>query len=252
MAKKSPERAPAFQFYPGDWLSCSSIAMMSSAQEGGYIRLICYDWKDDGVYDDRPGLARLARVKEPELDLILGKFIAHPKKPNFLTHTRVQKERLKQKKNRKKKSISGKLGAKKRWQKPRNQPDIEDSECHTGAIQMPLAKDGSSPSPSPSERSISKDILEGYQLRLGKIFNRRVTTKWKPKEIKELKAVGPIEEEDFQALERFYAFDHPKDDDWRRQSLPALINNLSGEIDKAKRWKPPHVHGDQYEEDREF
>ena len=38
-------KSPAFQFYPNDWLSSPRITMMSPAEEGAYIRLLCYDWQ---------------------------------------------------------------------------------------------------------------------------------------------------------------------------------------------------------------
>ena len=39
-------RPPAFQFYPNDWLSSPTILLMTPAQEGAYIRLLCYCWSD--------------------------------------------------------------------------------------------------------------------------------------------------------------------------------------------------------------
>jgi uncharacterized protein YdaU (DUF1376 family) len=58
-------RAPAFQFYPGDWLSSASILLMSPAQEGAYIRLLCHCWlsEDCGIPDDEEALAELSRLR---------------------------------------------------------------------------------------------------------------------------------------------------------------------------------------------
>ena len=39
-------RSPAFQFYPNDWLSSQNITLMTPAEEGAYIRLLCYAWAD--------------------------------------------------------------------------------------------------------------------------------------------------------------------------------------------------------------
>lgn len=58
--------APAFQFYPGDWLGSTSIALMSPAEEGGYIRLLCHAWNDEkcSLPDDDDALAQLSRLGE--------------------------------------------------------------------------------------------------------------------------------------------------------------------------------------------
>jgi len=264
MAKKKLDKSPAFQLYPKEWLSCSTVMRMTPRQEGGYIRLICLDWQDDGILDDRTVIAYLSRLNDDELDLLLGKFIAHPKKADYLTHPRVQKERRKQKENRRKKSVSGKKGAQKRWSKDTQDADNQgayeaskgDGGANGGAKKVPMAND-SSPSSiaftsTTTEESISKDILKGYIDRINQIFNRRPSTNWKPKEIKELKSVGEIEEEDFLLLEKYYAFDHPAGNDYRRQKLSTFVNNLRDEIDRAKRWKPPAQHGDNYSDDAQF
>jgi len=152
MAKKKLDKSPAFQLYPKEWLACSTVMRMTPRQEGGYIRLICLDWQDDGILDDRTVIAYLSRLNDDELDLLLGKFIAHPKKADYLTHPRVQKERRKQKENRRKKSASGKKGAEKRWSKDPQTPDNQgayeaskgDGDANGDAKKVPLANDGSS------------------------------------------------------------------------------------------------------------
>lgn len=58
--------APAFQFYANDWLADINVTMMSPAQEGAYIRLLCYAWKDPdcSLPDDDDQLAILSRLGE--------------------------------------------------------------------------------------------------------------------------------------------------------------------------------------------
>ncbi len=37
-------KAPAFMLYCGDWLSSTTILLMTPAEEGAYIRLLCHAW----------------------------------------------------------------------------------------------------------------------------------------------------------------------------------------------------------------
>lgn len=90
-----------------------------------------------------------------------------------------------------------------------------------------------------------------YKGKIGLWFNRRESTKWTKKELKALKEIGEIDDEDFETLEKYYTVDISKDD-YRRQTIATLLNNWPGELDRARNYKPPHQHGDQYEEDREF
>lgn len=57
---------PAFQFYPGDWLSSLKIQLMTPAEEGAYIRLLAYAWQaeDCGLPDDDLQLSVLSRLGE--------------------------------------------------------------------------------------------------------------------------------------------------------------------------------------------
>ncbi len=58
-------KSPAFQFYPSDWLSSTSVALMTPAEEGGYIRLLCHEWaqSDCGLPNNDEVLAELSRLK---------------------------------------------------------------------------------------------------------------------------------------------------------------------------------------------
>lgn len=61
MAKNKP---PAFQFYPDAWLSSTSIALMSLAETGAFLNLLCHAWmaEDCGLPDDDEQLAILSRL----------------------------------------------------------------------------------------------------------------------------------------------------------------------------------------------
>jgi uncharacterized protein YdaU (DUF1376 family) len=106
-------RSPAFQFYPNDWLSSLKIALMSPAEEGAYIRLLCYAWADldCSLPDDDTVLAQLSRLGEGWLNggstVIRKCFEAHPEKEGRLVNMRLLEERRKQEAWREKSRIGG-------------------------------------------------------------------------------------------------------------------------------------------------
>lgn len=112
-------KCPAFQFYCKDWLSSPKIAMMTPAEEGAYLRLLCYCWDDIdcSIPNDSLMLARLSRLHDfwtNSEQIILSCFVDHPTKIGYLTNMRLQKELQKQKNWRKKCSEAGKMSAAKR------------------------------------------------------------------------------------------------------------------------------------------
>lgn len=75
-------------------------------------------------------------------------------------------------------------------------------------------------------------------LRLGKLFKRKPSTIWSKKEIKALKAIGKIDPPDLELLENYYREKIPADSDYRRRDLQTLLNNFTGEVDRARNHKP--------------
>lgn len=103
-------RTPAFQFYPGDWLSSTNVSLMSPAEEGAYIRLLCYMWNDPNcsLPDDDQVLAVLSRLGDEGWlkggSTIKACFI---KKGNFFFNKKLLNERKKQTLWRKKSQQGG-------------------------------------------------------------------------------------------------------------------------------------------------
>jgi uncharacterized protein YdaU (DUF1376 family) len=72
-------KRPAFQFYPADWLS--GTILLTPAQKGAYIDLLCYAWLEDdcGLPDDDRKLAVLSGLRNQWISLSGGireKFVA--------------------------------------------------------------------------------------------------------------------------------------------------------------------------------
>lgn len=119
---------------------------MDSAQEGAYIRLLAYDWTNNGIPEDKEASRKLSRLPDGSaIEPVLACFQKHPRKEGFLTHSRLQHERRKQSEHRKERKESGLKGAKKRW------------HSYRSAIQQPMAKNGSSSSSSSSIGTYTAD-----------------------------------------------------------------------------------------------
>lgn len=68
------------------------------------------------------------------------------------------------------------------------------------------------------------------QIRLGKLFKRRDTTKWSDKEIKAFKAIGEIPEDELVLVEKY----HASKAEYRRRDIQTLLNNWNAEVDRAR------------------
>jgi len=115
----SSGKAPAFQFYPKDFLTDGKVLMMSAEMRGLYITLLCIDWLEDGFpkhcllklagFDwlgDDGGIRSGSEIEAQLLDC----FVAHPKKEGWITNPRLQKERQAQIERRKERARSGQKG----------------------------------------------------------------------------------------------------------------------------------------------
>ena len=177
------EKRPSFQFYPKDVLSDAEAMSMPNEAFGIYFKLLCYDWVNDGIPNDKKTIMRIAgfdwtdfqgNMRDPEdydtcLNHVCSKFIAHPSKKGFLTNPRLLKERKKQDDFIKKKENAGKKGAEKRWGKPKKKPIAKNST----PIVSPLAKDSSSSSSSSSSNKKKKKQKENTPSEIAKKFFNR-------------------------------------------------------------------------------
>lgn len=146
------EKSPAFQLYPGDFLSDERVMLMNDAQVGVYMRLICTCWREGSIPADLELAARLGgRVKatDEEVQFVLECFSVDPDDSTRLKHKRLEEERSRQAEYRLKKSASGKKGARSRWQTDGTAIAPPSSE-NGSAIVSPMANDGSSSSSSSS------------------------------------------------------------------------------------------------------
>lgn len=155
-------KSPAFQFYVNDWLSSPKIMLMTPAEEGAYIRLLCYAWSDPdcSLPDDDEELSALSRLGEGWFKGGSSKvrkcFEPHPEIPGRLVNQRLLEEREKQEEWREKSRAGGIKSGESRRSKPtkRTKPPLK------GGSQMVEPNTNSSSSSSNKRSSITSVIEE--------------------------------------------------------------------------------------------
>jgi uncharacterized protein YdaU (DUF1376 family) len=104
-------KAPAFQFYAGDYLADESVQLMTLEEEGIYIRLLAYCWREGSIPADVESLARLCKDADRALmTRPMACFLASKKETGRLIHPRLEEERKKQKFYRDSRASIGRVG----------------------------------------------------------------------------------------------------------------------------------------------
>ncbi len=143
-------KSPAFQFYPGDFLSDENVISMNCEERGVYITLLCNCWIQGSIPADHTKILRLLQgYPGPLPEIVMDRFKPLPEKPDRLVNNRLEKERKKQSDFREKKSNSGKKGGASRWKDHKK----KDENSNGTAIVSPMAKNGSLFSSSSSSSS---------------------------------------------------------------------------------------------------
>lgn len=160
------EKSPAFQFYPKDLLSDPVAMSFENETLGAYLKLLCFDWMDDGIPDDDQMLCRLAGItsKDPQktMEPIRLKYIKHPTKQNHITNKRLQKERERQATNREQKSNAGRASAQRRANgKATEHPTEGATESNPPSPTPSSTPSPSSSSSSPPTSKKTKPLLSG-------------------------------------------------------------------------------------------
>jgi hypothetical protein len=160
---KSPEKAPAFQWYPKDVLTSVRVQMMTLAEEGAYRRLIDFCWLNGSIPNDESGVSRLigkgATVAIARV--CMDMFEVCPDDPTILIHDRLDQEREKQQSN----SEARRKASEARWNKQGTTTDARGKQVKSvadaNAMQMDMQNDAlhisSSSSSSSPEKKEEKD-----------------------------------------------------------------------------------------------
>jgi uncharacterized protein YdaU (DUF1376 family) len=68
VAPAKSTKAPAFQFFPRDFLSSPKVDRMQMTERGAYITLLCRCWLDNGLPTDLSELAHYCRMKPAQFE----------------------------------------------------------------------------------------------------------------------------------------------------------------------------------------
>ena len=116
MKNKKLGKAPAFQFYAGDFLSDINVTTMTMAQRGMYITLLAFEWIEGSLPMDLLKL-RILCGNHPDFDsdwqIVSNCFT---QRDSRLYNNRLETERGNMIAYREKMSANGKKGAETRWQ----------------------------------------------------------------------------------------------------------------------------------------
>tara|TARA_R110002110_G_scaffold137574_8_gene322836 strand:+ start:2845 stop:3546 length:702 start_codon:yes stop_codon:yes gene_type:complete len=118
--------------YVNDFIA--STMVMSAAERGAYISLLCHAWIDDGLTSDKAKLARLAGCDRIDLKVALERFYLD--ESGRYRHKRMEEVREEVMEKRNKLTKAGKKGAEARW-KPQCD-GISDRKANRNAIAMPV------------------------------------------------------------------------------------------------------------------
>ena len=147
------EKAPAFQFYPKDFLTDSHVIAMTLAERGAYITLLCLCWMDHSLPTERTSLARLCRVSAVAFDRLWPAL-----EPCFtvidgrLVQPRIERERARQAQFRAVKVSAGQKGGRAKAESQQNGGRVVVNMVAESSSSSPISDLQSSISDLPSSR----------------------------------------------------------------------------------------------------
>lgn len=219
---------------------------MSLEEEGAYIRLLSSCWKHGSIPANPEQCARLIGkgASTTLATVVQAMFQPDPSDPMKLVHDRLDMERRKQAEWREKSAEGGRKSAEKRAK------SSSKSKGGSRVVQPPYQPKGNSSSSSSSSSTPispndslnfeqdqpSKVPLPFEQYEIASWFGRRPTTRWSEKELKAWgKIPKPIDPDDWKAIRWYYT---QSGCSYLRKDLVTLLNNWTGEIDRAKNYDP--------------
>lgn len=126
-------RRPWFKFWPGTWLSARSVTLMTPAQKGVYIDLLCLSWQEGFIPADPDELAFLLRLPREEFlpiwDRVKTHFKSVKNSPKKLVNHRLEDERSKAQER----SDKTRKAAQERWDKA--DANAEQTHSKRNAVQ---------------------------------------------------------------------------------------------------------------------
>lgn len=174
----APEKAPAFQFYPKDYLTDPRVRAMSFEQRGLYWEAVSICWLEGSLPADQGELAAILGCPLRRLSIVWPRisqcFETHGDR---LTHKRLDKERAAQAESRERRTEA----ARKRWEKDAmhmqstasEQSSVDTMQCSPSSSASSSASSTSSATPVNSARPLVSG--EANPRTWGKIHGDHVT-----------------------------------------------------------------------------
>jgi len=144
-------KAPAFQFYPKDFLTDELVISMSNEEVGVYIKMLCADWLNDGLPGDPARLCRMFQCDEHTLNICCESFT---ERDGRLFNNRLNREREKQLDRREQMSAAGRASAKARRSKALDDPTSVEHTLNIRSTSVEHKGNSSSSSSSSKESPI--------------------------------------------------------------------------------------------------
>lgn len=88
-------KAPAFQFYAAEYLADMNVQLLTLEQEGAYIRLLAFCWREGRVPNNDLRLAALCKGCKVAILAAVKALFEPTDDGQFLIHKRLEKERAK-------------------------------------------------------------------------------------------------------------------------------------------------------------
>ena len=113
------EQAPAFQFYPKDFLTSERVRLMSYTERGIYITMLCHCWLEGSLPSDHKVLSKLVQLPIARFTRLftnsIGACFRLNEADGRLYNPRLDVERSKQESYRRRQSDKGRASAEARF-----------------------------------------------------------------------------------------------------------------------------------------
>lgn len=171
----APDKAPAFQFYPKDFLTDEKVVLMSNTEVGIYMRLLCFCWLEGTLPLETESLARMARMPLKQFTKLWERSVLRScfqvSEDGRLHHKRLDLERQNQQEHTRRQGDRGRAGAEARWHK--HGASNAQAMPSDGGARM-LGDGSSSPSSSPSPVQTTKKARPVFQGQCFSLFDWQI------------------------------------------------------------------------------
>jgi len=192
-------KAPAFQFYPADFLADENVVLMTNQEVGCYIKLLCYCWRQKSIPMDVSRIAKLCGESSGDMEKMWPAI-----EPCFNVNgtryfnKRLDIERRKQAGWRKKCVSGGKRSAKNRADllkgssarggKGSSTLQSSSSSSSSSSLSSEVIKPGGLPSEEIIKEGSIPKVLEELESLCNDLYDKKIFPKvhaWKNKMLKE-------------------------------------------------------------------